>query len=225
MGAVVDCAQDVGALLQLRLVARVRQVDCAGALGLYAPRRTKAVPWHQGRPSITVIPPQKALQLETLLGVLGGTPSRRRQTLTSDFKFSSESHRASRNFCENLMAVLHRRWPPSPCRGAAPCGLHLVAGGVAGAGAGRLRMPRGRCRPAIAGRPHRRPPRRRASPAPFFLADCGGSIMTGVYEWCSCTWHIGWSLCDSLCLRHRTSFKRSRTRFKQGRTKFVHSKN
>ena len=26
---------------------------------------TKAVPWHQGRPSITVIRPQKALQLET----------------------------------------------------------------------------------------------------------------------------------------------------------------
>ena len=64
---------------------------------------TKAVPWHdadvfylflqkqkigaQGRPSITVIRPQKALQLETLLGGLGGTPSRRRQTLTSDFKF------------------------------------------------------------------------------------------------------------------------------------------
>jgi len=34
-----------------------------------------------------VIRPQKALQLETLLGGLGGTPSRRRQTLTSDFKF------------------------------------------------------------------------------------------------------------------------------------------
>ena len=27
------------------------------------------------------------------------------------------------------------------------------------------------------------------------------SIMTGVYEcWCSSTLHIGWSLCDSLCL-------------------------
>ena len=26
-------------------------------------------------------------------------------------------------------AVLGRRWPPSPCRGAAPCGLRLVAGG------------------------------------------------------------------------------------------------
>ena len=47
---------------------------------------TKAVPWHQGRPSITVIRPQKALQLETLFGGLGGTPSRRRQTLTTDFK-------------------------------------------------------------------------------------------------------------------------------------------
>jgi hypothetical protein len=48
---------------------------------------TKVVPWHQGRPSITVIRPLKALQLETLLGGLGGTPSRRRQTLTSDFNF------------------------------------------------------------------------------------------------------------------------------------------
>ena len=27
------------------------------------------------------------------------------------------------------------------------------------------------------------------------------SIMTGVYEcWCSSTLHIGWGLCDSLCL-------------------------
>ena len=26
----------------------------------------------------------------------------------------------------------------------------------------------------VGGRPHRRPPRRRVSPAPFFLADCGG---------------------------------------------------
>ena len=26
-------------------------------------------------------------------------------------------------------AVLHRLWPPSPCQGAAPCGLCLVAGG------------------------------------------------------------------------------------------------
>ena len=48
---------------------------------------TKDVPWHQGLPSITVIRPQKALQLETLLGGLGGLASRRRQTLTSDFKF------------------------------------------------------------------------------------------------------------------------------------------
>ncbi len=90
-------------------------------------------------------------------------------------------------------------------------------------------------RPAIGGSPHRRPPRRLASPAPFFLADCvwlsvgwvscwtllvgwrelcgvlpringtnvsgESSIMTGVYErWCSSTLHIGWGLCDSLCL-------------------------
>ncbi len=27
-------------------------------------------------------------------------------------------------------AVLRRLWPPSPCQGAAPCGLCLVAGGV-----------------------------------------------------------------------------------------------
>ena len=50
------------------------------------------------------------------------------------------------------------------------CELCLLAGEGAGAGAGRRRMTRGRWR----GRPHRRPPRRRASPAPFFLADCGG---------------------------------------------------
>jgi hypothetical protein len=35
----------------------------------------------------------------------------------------------------------------------------------------RRRMPHGRWRPAIGGRPRRRPPRRRASPVPFFLAD------------------------------------------------------
>ena len=54
---------------------------------------TKAVPWHQGLPSITMIRPQKALQLETLFGGLGGTPSRRMQTLTSDsdFKFARAS--------------------------------------------------------------------------------------------------------------------------------------
>jgi hypothetical protein len=88
----------------------------------------------------------------------------------------------------------------------------------------------------LGGHPRRRPPRRRASPSPFFLADSGGlsvgypagrdlwggerivggvlprinigvdvwgesSIMTGVYKrWCSSTLHIGWGLCDSLCL-------------------------
>jgi hypothetical protein len=85
------------------------------------------------------------------------------------------------------VAVLRRRWPPSPCRGADHCGLYLVAGGGAGAGAGLLIMPRCLCRPAIGGRPHRRPPRRRASPAPFFLADCG---------WLS----VGWVSCsDMIC--------------------------
>jgi hypothetical protein len=58
----------------------------------------------------------------------------------------------------------------------------LLMGGVTGAGAGLRRMPRGRWRPAIGGRPHRRPPRRRASPTPFFLADCGG-LSVG---WVSC---------------------------------------
>jgi len=103
------------------------------------------------------------------------------------------------------------------------CGLCLVAGEGAGAGAGLRSMPSGLCRPALGARPRRRPPRRRASPAPFFLADRGGllvvvggmlpriniganvwgeaSIMTGVYErWCSSTLHIGWGLCGCLCL-------------------------
>ncbi len=39
---------------------------------------------------------------------------------------------------------------PFPCRGAAPCGLCLVAGGVAGAAAGLRRMSRSRWRPAEA---------------------------------------------------------------------------
>ena len=78
------------------------------------------------------------------------------------------------------VAVMRRCWPPSPCRGAAPCGLRLVAGGVAGAAAGR--MPRGRWRPAIGGRPHWRPPRRQSSPVPFSLAYCGGLLV----GWVSC---------------------------------------
>ncbi len=63
--------------------------------------RVKAVPWHQGRPSITVIRPQKALQLETLLGGLGGTPSRRRQHKHSPrtSSLSAESHRAAQCVC------------------------------------------------------------------------------------------------------------------------------
>ena len=56
-----------------------------------------------------------------------------------------------------------------------PVDCVLLLGGVAGAAAAGLRrMPRGRWGPAIGGRPHRRPPRRRVSPAPFFLADCDG---------------------------------------------------
>jgi hypothetical protein len=38
-------------------------------------------------------------------------------------------------------------------------------------------------KPAIGGRPHRRPPRRLASPVHFFLADCGG-LSVG---WVSCS--------------------------------------
>jgi hypothetical protein len=56
-----------------------------------------------------------------------------------------------------------------------PVDCVLLLGGVAGAAAAGLRrMPRGRWGPAIGGRPHRRPPRRRVSPGPFFLADCDG---------------------------------------------------
>jgi hypothetical protein len=58
----------------------------------------------------------------------------------------------------------------------------LLLGGVAGAGSGRGLMPRSQWRLAIGGHPHRRPPRRRASPAPFFLANCGG-LSVG---WVSC---------------------------------------
>jgi hypothetical protein len=57
--------------------------------------------------------------------------------------------------------------------------VRLVAWGVGGAGAGRRRMPRGRWRPALGGRPRRRPPRRRASPAPFFLATVAGCRLGG----------------------------------------------
>jgi hypothetical protein len=71
---------------------------------------------------------------------------------------------------------------PLPRAGAQlPVHCVLLLGGVAGAGAGRRRMPRGRWRPAFGGRPHRRPPRRRASPAPFFLADCGGLSVGWVF--------------------------------------------
>jgi hypothetical protein len=58
----------------------------------------------------------------------------------------------------------------------------LLLGGLAGAGEGLRRMPRGQWQLAIWGHPHQRPPRRRASPAQFFLADCGG-LSVG---WVSC---------------------------------------
>ena len=51
---------------------------------------------------------------------------------------------------------------------------------VAGAAAGLRHMPHGRWRPAIGGRPHRRPTRRRVSPAPFFLTDCGRLLVSWV---------------------------------------------
>jgi len=88
-------------------------------------------------------------------------------------------------------AVLRLCWPPSPCRGAVRW-TSSVAGGVAGAGSRRRHMPRSRWRLAIGGLPDRRPPRRRASPAPFFLADCGG-LSVG---WVSCwTLSVGWRSC------------------------------
>jgi hypothetical protein len=61
---------------------------------------------------------------------------------------------------------------PLPRAGAQlPVDFVLLLGGVAGAAAAGLRhMPRGRWGAAIGGRPHRRPPQRRVSPAPFFLA-------------------------------------------------------
>jgi hypothetical protein len=54
------------------------------------------------------------------------------------------------------------------------CGLCLVVGEGAGVGAGHRCMTHGWWRPAIRSRPRRRPPRRSASPAAFFLADCSG---------------------------------------------------
>jgi hypothetical protein len=66
---------------------------------------------------------------------------------------------------------------PVPGRSA----LFLLLGGVAGAAAGLRRMQRSRWRPAIGGRPHRRPPRRRVSPAPFFFADCGWLLVGRVF--------------------------------------------
>ena len=76
-----------------------------------------------------------------------------------------------------------------PFHGSGPSGPHPLTmpstqrcGRCSGAGAGRRRMPRGRWRPVLGVRPRRRPPRRRASPARFFVADCGG-LSVG---WISC---------------------------------------
>ena len=77
------------------------------------------------------------------------------------------------------------------CRGVR-CGLRLVVGEGAGAGAGRRRMPRGRWRPALGGGPRRRPPRRRASPAPFWRLSVGwlsswtviGRLESALWEGC-----------------------------------------
>ena len=55
--------------------------------------------------------------------------------------------------------VLRRQWPPSL---------------VAGAGARLKQMPHCLWQTVIGGHPRRRPPQRRASPVPFFLADCEG---------------------------------------------------
>ena len=73
---------------------------------------TKDVPWHQGLPSITVIQPQKVLQLETILGGLGVPPAARGKHSPRTSSLSAESHRAARNFWENLM-VFHGLLSPS----------------------------------------------------------------------------------------------------------------
>ena len=51
-------------------------------------QHSRIVPWHQGRAKAVYNRDSATDQLETLFGGLGGTPSRRRQTLTSDFKFA-----------------------------------------------------------------------------------------------------------------------------------------
>jgi hypothetical protein len=73
---------------------------------------------------------------------------------------------------------------PLPRDGAQlPMDCILLLGGVAGAAAGLRHMQLSQWRPAIGGRPHRRPSRRRVSPVPFFLADCGGLLVGWVFCW------------------------------------------
>ncbi len=81
-----------------------------------------------------------------------------------------------------------RRSGPAPALATFPvqgrsCGLCPFAWGGGWCGAGLRRMPSGRWRPAIGGRPHRRQSRRRVYPAPFFLADCGGRRSTLGPRW------------------------------------------
>jgi hypothetical protein len=97
--------------------------------------------------------------------------------------------------------VLLRRWPPSPCRGAVYCGLHLVTegGGWCWCGAeshtarsspsSTSASTSGLSRPVL---PHRL----------WLVVGWGGflSDVIGGVEMCSSTLHIGWGLCDCLCL-------------------------
>ena len=82
-------------------------------------------------------------------------------------------------------AVLHRRWPLPRAGAQLPVDCVLLLGGVAGAAAGLRRMPRGRWRPAIGDRPHRRPPRRLGSlPPRSFSPTVAGCRLGGVPVGC-----------------------------------------
>ena len=78
---------------------------------------------------------------------------------------------------------LRRHWPPSPCRGPAQCGLCLLVGGGGWCCCGSAAHATRSVAACIGGRPYRRLPQRRASPAPFFFADRGG-LSVG---WVSCS--------------------------------------